>query len=221
MTDPQSLINAIIAGDEATVTQLLAADPALARGAGPTGESLVLLAVYRRHPELAPLIARHSGTGACEAAAMGDLKALEAVLGKSRDAVHSRSGDGWTPLHLAGFFGHTKIAERLIDAGADLEAVSENATHNMPLHAAIAGSCDRPFVALLLERGADVNARGGHGITPLHLAASRGADDLVDQLIARGADPTARMDDGKLPADYAGERGFPALADSLRARAKI
>ena len=56
-------------------------------------------------------------------------------------------------------------------------------------------------VALLLERGADVNAMPGRG-TPLHEAALRGDRALVDLLLAAGADPTIR--DREFNADAAG-----------------
>ena len=77
--------------------------------------------------------------------------------------------DGWTPLHLAAFFGRREAAERLLGAGAALNAKSTNSLSNTPLHAAVAGG--RTDVALLLiQRGAEVNA-SGRG--PAHAAAHR------------------------------------------------
>ena len=42
-----------------------------------------------------------------------------------------------------------------------------------------------------LEAGADVNAKGRDGRTPLHDAALRGQTEIVEQLIAKGADVNA------------------------------
>src|SRR5689334_19781450 len=47
-------------------------------------------------------------------------------------------------------------------------------------------------VGLLLDRGADVNARADTGDTPLIRAAANGYTDTVRLLIARGADLSAR-----------------------------
>lgn len=44
---------------------------------------------------------------------------------------------------------------------------------------------------VLLDRGADANARAFNGSTPLHWAASGFADGVVDELLARGANPRA------------------------------
>jgi ankyrin repeat protein len=71
-------------------------------------------------------------------------------------------------------------------------------------------------MALLLDRGADVNARHQMGFAPLHAAGGNGDAAMVDLLLARGADPQATTDDGKTAADYAAERGHAALAERLR-----
>ena len=85
---------------------------------------------------------------------------------------------------------------------------------NTPLHAAIAGKRDHALITRLLDRGADVNTAAGGGITPLHLAASRGDVPLIDVLLAHGAQPT-ETDDGQTPIDLARERGHPEAAERL------
>jgi ankyrin repeat protein len=45
---------------------------------------------------------------------------------------------------------------------------------------------------LLLERGADVNARDKYGWTPLHFAADEDSTDTVRLLLGKGADANAK-----------------------------
>lgn len=54
-----------------------------------------------------------------------------------------------------------------------------------------------PLVCLCLERGADVNARGLDGTTPLHWAAQEGSAAVCEALLAAGADPGAVSNDGR------------------------
>jgi len=54
-------------------------------------------------------------------------------------------------------------------------------------------------VALLISRGALVNARDGFGGTALHAAASAGHRDVAALLVAHGADINARDGDGQTP----------------------
>ncbi len=57
---------------------------------------------------------------------------------------------------------------------------------------------------VLLERGANVNARcGDASITPLHLAAGVGDEDAVALLLSRKADVNAKDADGDAVIDYA------------------
>lgn len=37
----------------------------------------------------------------------------------------SKSNLGWTPLHLASYFGHKEAVELLLDHGADINAVND------------------------------------------------------------------------------------------------
>jgi uncharacterized protein len=56
---------------------------------------------------------------------------------------------------------------------------------------------------LVEECGADVNARDGNGYTPLHHAASRGDNELVQYLLDKGADVLAVSRSGQTTADMA------------------
>lgn len=119
--------------------------------------------------------------------------------------------DGWPPLHLAAYFGHRETAEALLDAGADVLAVSRNAEGNLAINAAAAGprAAGRPdIVRLLIGRGSPVDGRGSPtGYTPLHEAASNGDVALVRLLLASGADRSRRTGDGQTALDIAGKHG--------------
>jgi RNA polymerase sigma factor (sigma-70 family) len=85
-----------------------------------------------------------------------------------------------------------------------------------PLHeAAVRG--EAAIGQLLIEHGADVNARSGdHEATPLHAAACCGHREIVDLLLAAGADRSAR--DSRFnatPEEWAKFCGQPALAAHL------
>ena len=210
-----ALLTAIRSRDSDAVAQLIANDPAARSLTGPSGESLVLHACYVGASALAPALLAQRAVDAAEAAALGDVSALDTALTYDADAISRRTPDGWTPLHLASFFGKEGAAALLIDSGAPLDALSTNATRNTPLHAAIAGACVHALVKRLVFAGADVAALGEASITPLHIAASRGDGALCDLLIARGAKPHAAMTDGTTPAQLATARGHTELAEKL------
>lgn len=187
-----SLFDAIKAGDIEQVKAMISADPALVDARSDTGESAILTAVYHRQKGIANLlVARGATLSLFEAAAAGEVERLERLLGADPAIVGGYSADGWTPLHLAAFFGHTRAVELLLECGADPAAVSRNANANTALHAALAGQ-HMMVAALLLGRGADVNAPDGEGWRPIHIAASGPqAVEVLKALVAQGADVLA------------------------------
>ena len=74
---------------------------------------------------------------------------------------------------------------------------------------------DVETVKLLLESGADPNARQEQGFAPLHDAAANGNAALVELLLKYGARTDAKTDDGKTAGDMAADRGHKELAEKL------
>lgn len=216
MTSLNAFFEAIKARDLDAVAALLDTEPDLAAARPAEGPTPVMLAAYVGAGEVVALLRAHGAVlDVFEAAAVGDTARLGALVAGT-DLVKAYSAEGWTPLHLACFLGQAEAVGLLLDHGADVGAFSTDTTmRNTPLHAAIAGKRDHALIGRLLERGADVNAVGGGGATPLHLAAARGDVPLIDLLLARGAERT-ETDDGQTPLDLATERGHPAAADRLR-----
>lgn len=174
-------------GDHAGVEAIVGTRPDLARSKTDEGLPWTLAAVYRGHPGVADLLLRHGAElDPFTAAALGRTDQLKVLLDRDEAGLQDLSPDGWTPLHLAAFFGHRETAAMLIDRGADMAAVSRNEIGNTPLHAAVAGGRGS-VVELLVERGADVNAVA-NGMRPLDIATGREDQEMATYLIAHGAE---------------------------------
>jgi ankyrin repeat protein len=216
------LVEAAKAGDARRVRELLEADPASAGRAAASGETPLMAALYRGHKELAGELADAQDAvvplDVFAAAALGRVDALDRAI--VRDGfVNGYAFDGWTPLHLAAFFGRREAADRLLAGGASLSSVSRNSLRNMPLHAAVAGG-HVDIALMLIERGADVHAADSGGHTPLHIAAEAGYLPIVKALLARGADPHAVDAEDKTPLSRAAARNHSAVIDLINLESK-
>jgi uncharacterized protein len=211
------LAEAVRAGDVRRVREMVDQDPRLKTARAPSGESAVLLAVYYGQEEVARWLADAGApTDLHEAAALGLTDRVAAHLAARPQAVNAFSFDGWTPLHLAAFFGRTATAELLLESGAAADLLARNRQANLPLHAATAAR-RVDVVSLLLGHGSDVNARTADGWTPLHLAAHGGFAELVDIFVEKGAGLNTRNAQGATPLDLAIEQGRTEVAAHLRA----
>ena len=210
------LFDAIDKRDLSRLSRAVAKTPALAGARAGNGVSALLYARYRDNlPAVETLLRANPPIDVFDAAALGRTGRLRELLAAQPDLTSAFSSDGFTPLHLAAFFGQAETARLLIQAGAAVNAVSRNEMKVMPLHSAAAARRDE-VARMLVEAGADVNATQEGGYTPLHAAAQNGDVELIDLLLDRGARLDARPAKGQTPADLAAAASHPMLAKRLR-----
>lgn len=97
--------------------------------------------------------------------------------------------------------------EVLLQGGANHNISSHYFAHYLPIH--IASTLDDPAVLnLLLEHGADPNAKGPHGNQPIHVAAASSQRlDNLKRLLDAGADINAKNEAGDTPLHIAAYHG--------------
>jgi hypothetical protein len=209
----EGMLGAVAEGDTVEVERLLEADPALAAARGTDGVSAILLARHRGHAWIAERLAEAvAELDLFEAAALGRVSRLDEMVSADPATVGTAGADGYTALHLAAFFGQLEATAVLLGHGAVPDVVAANPSRVRPLHSAAAGG-HAAIVGLLLERGADPDARQQGGYVPLHASAARGDVVSVRLLLDHGADRALRADDGRIAADLATGDG---LAELLR-----
>jgi len=120
---------------------------------------------------------------------------------------------GDTPLHAAARDDDLTRVRSLVEAGAAVDARSNNGS--TPLMFAAAKSTTPEIVQLLLDKGAAIDARGNPGFTPLMLAAAISTTpEIVELLLDKGANALLENEAGERAIDLAKKnealKGTPA-----------
>lgn len=149
---------------------------------------------HKADPDAA--VAETGATALHLAAANGHGEVVELLLrrGAKVDALNRGGG---TPLHLALYRKRRGVVGLLLSHKANplaCDCAGTSALH----YAAMSGDAD--LVRLLIDRGADVNARTREdAVTPLHYAASAANPGAVAALLERGASVNAANTWGETP----------------------
>ncbi len=121
-----------------------------------------------------------------------------------------------TALHRASHMGCAESVRRLLDRGADAEAVDHRGRTALHL-AAMMGQAE--VIAALSDGGANLDARMGDGNTALHLAVYLASPldggATVEILLGAGADADAASANGSRPLHLAAAKGLRDVAGML------
>ena len=143
----------------------------------------------------------------------GDVNARMTTNGMKDGQRNRLNRLGATPFFLAAKVTDTEAMRVLLDAGADATTPSADGTTPLMVASGVAiwnpgedggslpGQEDEVLeaVKLCLEHGNDINSANYRGMTALHGAAFRGANNVAEYLVAQGADPDARTELGYSP----------------------
>jgi len=221
MPDVNEFHELVKKGNLEGVRAALADNPSLLNETNQAGQSAFLLAKYYQQETVAnELMGRKPSLDIFALCVAGDVSRVLAELKDHPERLHAHSSDGWTPLHLAAFFGQPDLVDALVNQGGDLEGRSTNSSKNTPLHAGTAGG-SAEVVRRLLQHGAKPNSRQEGGWTALHSAAQAGNREMVEALLAHGADVNVRAENNQSPLDLALTRGHQeivALLEQLGAK---
>ncbi|MGI4847286.1 MAG: ankyrin repeat domain-containing protein [Janthinobacterium lividum] len=163
-----------------------------------------------------------------QAALVGtDPELVASLIASGADINAKDPAFGFSALHFA--VGETaepntarilQSARLLLEAGAEVSAVAKDG--RQPLHEHIGNGFDRvstKVIDLLLEHGADINARDTQGNAAIHFAAveKRNPGELIEFLAQRGADINAVDNQGRTALHLVAQQytGFEYPAEAL------
>jgi ankyrin repeat protein len=135
------------------------------------------------------------------------------VSASNAPAIHVADPDGSTPLHWAAYRADPGAVERLILAGADVNARNDYGV--TPLSLACTDG-NAAIVEKLLNAGAEPDGAVRSGETPLMIAARTGSIDAVTLLLAYKADVNAKERwNGQTALMWAAAEGHASVAQLL------
>jgi ankyrin repeat protein len=153
-----------------------------------------------------------------DAARDGDIERLIMLAESDPESLYDLCSMGKTPLHWATGKGHPEIITLLLER-FKVPADIRNANNGTPLH--VAASQARPDCAeILIEHGADLNARAKDNAAPLHFACFKGQKSghiaVAKLLLQKGCDVNPEMKNRATPMNLAKSRNNSEVIELLK-----
>ena len=102
-------------------------------------------------------------------------------------------------LHEAVSQSDLERAQKILDAGVDINSPASSLDGRTAVFATIDGWPDSKNLDWVIAKGGEANVKDCHGVTPLVLAAESGDKEKTRRLLKLGAKPVGRYEDGKTP----------------------
>ena len=167
-----TIFELIDAGDAAGIRELTACEPGAAGAHDDQGLSALMRATYRGSDVFAAVRDARPPLGPFDRILVGESTGLP--------GPHDSTPDGFTALHIAAFVDNVAAAEKMVEAGADVNALATASFARVtPL-----GTCS--FVGalgvakVLLAHGADPHVGEDGAYTVEAEAVARGNEELAD-----------------------------------------
>ena len=149
-----------------------------------------------------------------------DIKALENLIAQGAD-LEAKSEEGWTALHLAAYQGKVDIIKKLVEAGADFNAITDEKKRLTPLHLTALGKQPQAASLFLDDYPADVRVDGSgntfdfYFLSPLKRAVRLGDTKAVEELLKRKETDVNKTDGGASPLYDASFQGHTQIVEAL------
>lgn len=201
------VFKAIDVADAAQLREILSTDPSLASSRSNDGLSAVLFSLYIDKPDITEVLLEFKPElDIYDLSGLGQVDKISHLLALEPKSVHEFSGDGFTALHVASYFGWPDAVKLLLENGTDVNKVAMNGSDLTPLQSAVSRQ-HKEVVSVLLEFNPEIDVQMLGGFTPLMMAAALGAKDIVMLLLEKGADKTLTSEDGRTAGAFAKSAG--------------
>ncbi len=142
---------------------------------------------------------------------LNKVQILELLIKAGAD-INSKSL-GYSFLHCAVAIQDVDLVKQILKYDPDLE-VRESKANATPLHFAAVNN-HVEILVMLLEKGANPEARLINGLTTLHIAAEHGSIEMVEAILKKNVDITARDVHGRTVLHFAVANKKPDSADII------
>ncbi|KAL8579599.1 hypothetical protein ACOMHN_025552 [Nucella lapillus] len=180
------------------------------------------IASQKGYLDILKVLLRHEANTTCKneeeqtpihlAAKFGRTNIVREFVKRDKSTLNDEDEDSNTALHLAAEYGHNKVADILLELGADVSA--RNYNQWTPLDLAASKGWTKTC-SVLLNNDAHVDPTDKNKTTPLHLASRYGHARVVELLLDWGADVAFEDNEGNNCLDLAIEYSHPLTAMTI------